>query len=285
VIRTAVPADLDAVHQVFCRWAEQVAEHPIALWVLESEWSAPGFDVEHDHWVAEHDGMVVGYAALKPNATVVARGEERAELLALAAERARERGDGELEAILTTVDEDGLAALAAAGWLRVRDVYRMWLDLDREPPEPRLPADVSVRPYEPADSRSLHTFVDLAYASNNERTEPYEQWLHFMTSGDDFDPAYWHLAEGPAGDLVACCLTWAPSDGRGWVKDLAVHPDRRRQGLGEALLHLAARRYRDAGTERVGLKVDADNPTGASRLYERVGYVTDRTYAIFTKQP
>jgi ribosomal protein S18 acetylase RimI-like enzyme len=34
----------------------------------------------------------------------------------------------------------------------------------------------------------------------------------------------------------------------------------------------------------VGLKVDADNPTGAPRLYERVGFVTDRRYGIWAKR-
>ena len=65
--------------------------------------------------------------------------------------------------------------------------------------------------------------------------------------------------------------------------ELAVHPERRGIGLGEAMLHVAARAYRDAGVERVGLKVDADNPTGAPRLYQRLGYVTDRVYAVFER--
>ena len=64
------------------------------------------------------------------------------------------------------------------------------------------------------------------------------------------------------------------------MKDLAVHPEHRRRGLGEALLHHAARTYRAAGVTKVGLKVDSDNPTGAPRLYERLGYRTDRVYAI-----
>jgi len=34
----------------------------------------------------------------------------------------------------------------------------------------------------------------------------------------------------------------------------------------------------------VGLKVDANNPAGAVKLYEKVGFVIDRTYRIWTKQ-
>lgn len=283
MIRPPAAADLDAVHALILRWARDVDEQPLGREDLKRAWSAPGFDPERDHWLAERDGEVVGYAVLKADGGVSARGE-RAELLPLVSARARERGDELLEATLTARDEDGLAAFEAAGWTRRRDVYRMWLDLDAEPPAPRLPAGVSVRAYRDEDARSLHEFIELAYAQNNERIQPFDQWLHFMTQHGEFDPAYWHLAES-GGRLAGCALTWAPYERRGWVKDLAVHPEHRRRGLGEALLHHAARAYRAAGVERVGLKVDSDNPNRAARLYERVGYRPDRIYAILVTNP
>jgi GNAT superfamily N-acetyltransferase len=284
MIRAAGPADLERVHALILRWSEAVDEPEFMAEVIRREWEAPGFDAERDHWLLERNGEVVGYATLKPGGDVSARGES-AELLPLVATRARERGDERLETILTTRDTVGLAAFEAAGWTRERDVLRMWLDLAQEPPAPVFPADVHVRPYGAEDARRVHTFLGLAFAANNERVEPFAQWLHFMTGDGDFDPAFWHLAEGEDGELAGCCLTWGADPTGGWVKDLAVHPSRRRQGLGEALLHHAARHYRDAGVHRVGLKVDSDNPTGAPRLYERLGYETDRTYAILSKRP
>jgi len=283
MIRPATVLDLDAVHGLFVRWAEGVDEPPLPYEALQSEWRAPGFDPARDHWVEVEDGEPVGYAALTANSAVVARGE-RARLLPFVVERARERGDALLEAILTTRDEQGLDACLAAGFRRVRDVHRMFLELGDVLPTPTFPPDVAVRPYEAADARTLHAFVEFAYAQNNERIQPFEQWLHFMTVHGDFDPALWHLAEAD-GAIVACCLTWAPFEGRGWIKDLAVHPRHRRRGLGEALLHHAHRAYRDRGVDRVGLKVDSDNPTAAGRLYERLGYRTDRIYAVLEREP
>ena len=35
------------------------------------------------------------------------------------------------------------------------------------------------------------------------------------------------------------------------------------------------------GVARVGLKVDAANPTGAVRLYERLGFVLERREAVW----
>ena len=45
----------------------------------------------------------------------------------------------------------------------------------------------------------------------------------------------------------------------------------RRRGIGEALLRLAFCELYARGRRRVGLGVDAENTTGATRLYERVG--------------
>ena len=79
-------------------------------------------------------------------------------------------------------------------------------------------------------------------------------------------------------------LHWKEHDGRGWVKDLAVHERERGHGLGTALLHHAFRAYADRGVERVGLKVDSTNPTGAPRLYERLGFETDQRLGIWQKR-
>jgi ribosomal protein S18 acetylase RimI-like enzyme len=52
---------------------------------------------------------------------------------------------------------------------------------------------------------------------------------------------------------------------------LVVHPLARRRGTAEALLRTAFREFRRRGAKHVDLKVQTDNPTGAVRLYKRVG--------------
>jgi ribosomal protein S18 acetylase RimI-like enzyme len=37
------------------------------------------------------------------------------------------------------------------------------------------------------------------------------------------------------------------------------------------------------GVGQAGLKVDADNPTGAMRLYERIGMRTERVFDLFVR--
>ena len=57
----------------------------------------------------------------------------------------------------------------------------------------------------------------------------------------------------------------------GWVGILGVRLSWRRRGLATALLQHSFRDFRARGATRVGLGVDAENTTGAVRLYERVG--------------
>jgi ribosomal protein S18 acetylase RimI-like enzyme len=100
-----------------------------------------------------------------------------------------------------------------------------------------------------------------------------------MTEDPGFDADVWFLAEAGA-ELAGACLCWS----EGWVKDLAVAPSARGRGLGEALMRQAFAEFHRRGLATVGLKVDADNPTGAVRLYERVGMARDRTYLMFTSE-
>ena len=103
-----------------------------------------------------------------------------------------------------------------------------------------------------------------------------------MTEHEDFDPAMWFLVERD-GELVACALHWKESQRRGWVKDIVVRESERGRGLAKALLQHGFRAYAGRGADRVGLKVDSTNPTGALQLYERLGFVTDQRLEIWQK--
>jgi ribosomal protein S18 acetylase RimI-like enzyme len=104
-----------------------------------------------------------------------------------------------------------------------------------------------------------------------------------MTDHAEFDPRMWFLVERD-DELVACALHWKEYQRRGWVKDIVVRASERGTGLGKALLHHGLQAYADRGVERVGLKVDSTNPTGAPQLYQRVGFTVDRRYGIWRKQ-
>ncbi len=57
----------------------------------------------------------------------------------------------------------------------------------------------------------------------------------------------------------------------GLISRLGVRDGWRRQGLGLSLLHESFRRFAERGETMAALGVDSENPTGATRLYERAG--------------
>jgi ribosomal protein S18 acetylase RimI-like enzyme len=58
----------------------------------------------------------------------------------------------------------------------------------------------------------------------------------------------------------------------------------RRQGLGLALLHHTFAEFYQRGTHKVGLGVDAQSLTGATRLYERAGMHIARRFISYEKE-
>jgi mycothiol synthase len=155
----------------------------------------------------------------------------------------------------------------------------MWRVLGHDLPEPRWPDGVTVRTYDPRDAVAVKALLDAAYSAWDDDYVPrtQEDWERWMTDHGEFDPELWFLVERD-GELVACALHWRETDGHGWVKDLVVRADERGRGLAKALLHTGFRAYAERGVERVGLKVDAQNPTGAPELYARLGFVVDPTF-------
>ena len=239
-----------------------------------------------DRWVAI-DGHVVGYAQLTSTQELVHAAADPAvgdDLFARVQARADERGFDRIEAIVLPEDAPFHELVERHGFAHQRDVLRMWRHLNGATASPHWQDGLHVRSYEPADSERVHALLDDAYSAwdTNYVAQAHDEWLQFMTDHAEFDPRLWFLVERD-GDLVACALHWKEHDGRGWVKDIVVRADERGSGIGKALLLHAFNAYAQRGVERVGLKVDSTNPSGALRLYDAVGFEIDRRYGIWNK--
>jgi ribosomal protein S18 acetylase RimI-like enzyme len=248
---------------------------------LRSEWGTPGFAVGEDNVVAEVDGRMVGYAALNKRSELVLASSDDAvadELLGRIVERAGIRGDG---AIVVTVPspDSPLARLVQRHPFRLEhEMLLMWRPLGLPMEDWRVPDGIAIRTFRPDDAEAVHRLLDEAYGAWDPLyvPMPHADWVSFMTGDPEFDADVWWLAERD-GALVGCALYWTS----GWLKDVAVHGSERGQGLGATLVTTGLAEFARRGKRRVGLKVDAGNPTGAYRLYERLGFVTERREAVW----
>lgn len=117
---------------------------------------------------------------------------------------------------------------------------------------------------------AAHKLLAEAYARGGGGVPPrFIDWWTSVSTDEEFDPALCFVALDASGEMAGFALCWTSS----FVKDIAVAEMHRRKGIGQALLLTAFAALKARGHEQVGLKVELDNPSGAQRLYESLGFV------------
>jgi mycothiol synthase len=177
--------------------------------------------------------------------------------------------------------------LKGRGYELVRHSFRMAADLDADRGPASWPEGVAVRTFVPGtDGEAVYEAHQESFADQFEFVrEPYDEWRR-SAFREPFDPSLWLLAEHGA-EIAGVCLCrseWGADSELGWVSVLGVRGPWRGRGIGLALLEHAFAELRSRGKRRVGLGVDASNPTGAVRLYERAGMSVIRRSDIYERR-
>jgi mycothiol synthase len=189
-------------------------------------------------------------------------------------------------------DEGGRIALFEKfGLKRIRYFFEMIYDSPEYPDEPEYPAGITARTFERGEDE------EVSYYARNESFRDHwsfakprkDDWLHWL-SGEDFDPSLFLLAFDESQDVAGICwnavykeMNQRTGRDEGWIDLLGVLRPYRRKGLGRALLLESMRLLRDRGMKELALGVDADSPTGATRLYESVGFRVRKTQVAYRK--
>jgi RimJ/RimL family protein N-acetyltransferase len=296
-LRSARPSDRAAVAALLA--AIDVAEYGTPETDeadIADLWSRPRFDVTRDAWVLEDaDGSIAGYVDVwdgEPGIdfsvdSYVRPGlprdcERQLNDVAAARARAKQTGPAVLHTVRSGTDQEGMEYLLADGWEPVRIYYRMTIELGEQRPEAAWPPGVRPEPFRlGAHDEVMHVTVGEAFSEHFRHPgESVDEWRQRMMQSE-FDPRFWFLAR--EGDGVVAGLCGYNQKDRGWVRELGVAADQRGRGIGMAMLRHAFGLFHDAGQRRVGLGVDAENVSGASRLYERAGMRVERQYHFFRK--
>jgi ribosomal protein S18 acetylase RimI-like enzyme len=149
------------------------------------------------------------------------------------------------------------------------------MEIALDAPSPvTLPESIELRGYRDENEAALRAALNEAFTADpfwHEVTP--SSFREYYLGARGYDPALWLLAwDGP--ELAGFSLNYPERLGDqelGWVGTLGVRAPWRRRGLGEGLLRSAFNALYDRGLRRVGLGVDAQNETGALRLYEGAG--------------
>jgi len=246
------------------------------------------FDIPNLHTaVVERGGELVGYMDVRNDdglrfpidvrVASAARSDGVAELLLATAEDwARQHAVPGAVARGFASERDAALreTLERSGYRLIRHSFTMEIELNDAIAEPVWPDGISVRNYEPRDQRAVYECVEEAFADHWDfHPTTLEQFAHFNLGGERFDPTLVWVAED-GDDFAGVSINswhWSGDETLGWIGTLGVRRPWRRRGLATALLLHSFRDFRRRGATRVGLGVDAENTTGAVRLYESVG--------------
>jgi ribosomal protein S18 acetylase RimI-like enzyme len=227
--------------------------------------------------VLDRAGRVAGYGDIWPRADALwldaAAPGDWEPFFEWAETEARARGIGLVRVQIPHGHELGLVA-AARGYDAWRHSLPMEIDLVDPPAVPALPAGLDLRSYRDEDADDVRRAIDDAFADDPFHTPvTASNFREFFLRARGFDPGLWLLVwDGYELAGFSLCYPEHGSDGSlGWVNTLGVRRRWRRRGLGEALLRRSFAALHERGLRRVGLGVDAQNVTGALRLYARVG--------------
>ncbi|MBF6590553.1 MAG: GNAT family N-acetyltransferase [Ktedonobacterales bacterium] len=253
-------------------------------WVLitpDGALAAYGTVIDYGHGQLHADGYVHPSHRGRGLGTALVRLTERRarDFIAAAPESARVvLGNG-----LLMEDEAARAILEREGYTLARAYWRMGIALDAPPPEVVWPVGISVRTFvRGQDDHPVFDAVQEAFSDHwGHVPRPFADWVRRFERSD-FDPSLSLLAmEGSEIAGVALC---AQRPDMGWINTLGVRRPWRQRGLGLALLREAFGRLYARGERRVGLGVDAQSLTGATRLYERAGMRVTMRIASYQKE-
>jgi mycothiol synthase len=279
---------------------------------LRMHLTEPGVDAARDVrlWMAD-DGALVAFAhlLLRPDDEIIDgylrfdwhpdwRTDALADaILAWATARLREvaadRGKAaRLRSWMREEDTNRRRQLERHGLTIVRHFPTLERPLTEPIDAPELPEGFSIRPLAGPDEVAawveMHneSFVDH-YNFHPESPEVIHHWL------DDpiYRPELNLVAVAPDGRLVGFCwcAIFAEENARtgrneGWIELLGTRRGYRRMGLGRALVLSGLLVLRQAGLDAARLGVDADSPTGATRLYAATGFRHIHTYLTYVKE-
>ena len=307
-LRPAQWADLDAVAKLMYEAWEEDGDTTMAATPedLMLRWQKPGFDLERDTFVVETlHGPLAGYdqfdndyrhAILEAEGYVHPRFKGRGigmALLRAVEQRAQEEISLaepdvriSLRSPINNRDQAAHELHIKEGYIPLRYYWRMEINLTAPPASPNFPEGIELRPFvKDEHARAVLDAQNESFRDHwGNHAETYEQWAPRKFGRREFDPSLWMIAwEGPSGEIAGFSQN-SYRGGIGWIGTLGVRRPWRKRGLGEALLLHSFAEFYKRGTTTIGLGVDAQNPTGATRLYQKIGMHAVSEFVVYEKE-
>jgi len=293
-VRPITPDDFAAFAAFLADDESELFGRPSRVGVADVTAWLSGPDLSNDTWLFEEDGGLVAAGWVeKHDETGLAVGIVHrdwrgrglgTELVDRNEERLRALGVARVHAVTLAPDVAADPLLTGRGYREVRRFWDMTIELGDDPPQAlRLPEGFRIEPFSTENARAFHETLEEAFAEHWEfQPTPFEKWWERQVAKPDHDPSLWFLVRTDEA-VVAATRNDPERSGGGWIGAIGVRPAWRGHGLAKALLLQSFGEFHRRGQRRVGLGVDSENVTGATKLYESVGMVVDSEQVVWEK--
>lgn len=186
---------------------------------------------------------------------------------------------------------DRIQLLETHGFVAARYFFKMERDLsDPIPPVP-LPPELTLINWLPERDEAVRAAFNDSFRDHFGYFPVDEGlWHAGFTGKPDFRGDLTRLAVDDDGRVIGFCLTSISPErnaqsgkDEGFLDDIGVIRGWRKRGVASALIVAAMQALKDAGLSVASLGVDTENPTGALRLYENLGFQATRRSITFQK--
>ena len=182
-----------------------------------------------------------------------------------------------------------IALLERHGYQPVRYGTHMVRDLSEPFPEAAMPPGFEVRPVKPEHLRTIFEASNEAFLDHWGVRPESEEEFKSQQENPDFHPEMWKVAW--EGDQVASVIrNFIDTDEnveykrmRGYTEGICTRRPWRKLGLARSLLVQSMQMFKEMGMTETALGVDSENISGATRLYEGVGYRKVKQQIIYRK--
>jgi len=178
--------------------------------------------------------------------------------------------------------------LASLGYTPERYFIEMSCPL-ADIPSAELPPSIDARPVNKGEERKIWDAANEAFRDHWGYAEPKEEHFIAYCGSKYFQPELWQVA-WDGDEVVASVMNFIDHDynqrynrKRGWTENISTRKPWRKQGIAKALIVRSMHMHKAKGMTEVGLGVDTNNPTGALKLYQNLGYKKDKTFITYRK--
>jgi mycothiol synthase len=169
------------------------------------------------------------------------------------------------------------------GFGPVRYFFEMIAQLDGKRTDQAMPDGLALAPYAPELGKPLYEAHMEAFSDHwGFQSRAFEKWVLGTVESEEFRPDLSRIAFD-GDEIAAYVLAYDNVEGREYIGQVGTRRPWRKRGVASALISASLAAAVADGKSSASLGVDADSPSGAVGVYERLGFEVKHKFVSYRR--